>query len=530
LPTYAQLNQLHPSCDPARSEILAALYEGGARLDKLKTTLLPQRPREREQHYQTRLREAEYRNYLGPIIDYFKSMLFASRPVLKATVGKADEPTTDAGDYWTALREDCDGGGTDFDTFFAQILTDAMIERTGWLRLHVPDDGGPAPEDASAFAARGLGNVWLEHVPPGCLRDWEEDATGRLLWAMVHRIESKRLGIADSRANLTETWDYLTPETIETYSITYPKDKRPKPDDEIPRVGAPVANRFRAVPLVCLDLPPALWIASRLQSPQLALFRKVSALAWSLSATAYAMPVVMVESPTDYAQQTAGPGYEIVIGKDEKYAWEAPPTGHFDALDREVKASKDEIFRIAHQMAMGVDNNAAAVGRTAESKASDIEITRVVLTAFSRAVKETMERTLDMVTIARGEDMEWSVEGLDDFASFDIGAYLTQLGLVDKAGGIPSKTFQIHAKTRAAEALLKDVDEATKATIRKEIADGTPDPVDQAEQIQQALAGLGAGGAAQRPGAGAPGGQIPPAGDSRRAAGREVVASGKPGA
>lgn len=507
MPTYAELNQTHPSYDAARLNELEALYEGGRKLESLYSQLLPRRPKERPERWELRVKEAEYRNYLGPIIDYFKSMLFVSRPILKTKVGAATEATTDPGEYWTHLREDCDGGGTDVDAFFGQTLIDAMVSRTGWLWIKQPQDGGQAASDASEFEQRGLGAVTLERVAPCDVLDWEADEAGRLLWAVTHKSERPRRGLSGSRSVIVETWRYLTPETTETYRLEREANKAPDPDAEVTRVGAPQPNLMGAVPLVCLDLPPALWVASRLRSAQLAHFRKVCAQSWSLAATAYAMPVVNVKYPDEYEKVAAGAGYEIVLGLEESYNWQAPPTDHFAAYDAEIKACKDEIFRTAHQMALGVENNAAAVGRSAESKASDAETTRVMLISFSRVVKETIEYTLDLISRARGEKLEWSVEGLDDFAAFDVTNFLEQLGLVTDAGGIPSKTFKVQAMTRAAEAILKDLDEETKSAIRKEIADGTTDPVEDKKAELAAVNKLFAGA----PGAQRPQSNTPPA-------------------
>ncbi len=488
MPTYADLNALHPSTDPAYRDELEALYEGGKKLKKLYPTLLPRRERERQQRYDLRLKEAQYRNYLGPIIDYFKSMLFVSRPVLKAKADGDTEATSDPGPYWTALREDCDRGGTDIDALFGQVLTDAMVTRTGWIRLHEPT--GEVPADRATFEKLGLGDVWLERLDSCHVLDWDIGDDGRLAWAIVHSIETPRVGISSGRNTVVETWYFLTREAVETYRIAYEKDKKPKPEDTVPQIGSPVPHRFGAVPLVCLDLPPALWVGNRLSSPQLAHFRKLNAQAWSLAATCYALREYFVGSPEDFEKQISGPGYEVVLHREDKAQWSSPDGGHFAALDTEIKAEKDEIFRIANQMALGVENNAAAVGRSAESKASDAENTRVVLVAFSRQVKECIEYTLDLISNSRGDKLEWSVEGLDDFSSLDITAFLEQLKLVSETGGIPSRTFEIHSKTRTAEALLPDLDEETKTKIRAEIEANATDPAETAELERAAAAEL----------------------------------------
>lgn len=484
MPTYAQLNQIHPSINVARRKELCALYEGGEKIDRVVSSLLPQRPQEKPDRYALRLKETEYRNYLGPIIDYFASMLFVSRTVSKATSGEDEKPVEDPGEFWKLFREDCDRGGTDLDDFFKRTLTDAMVGGVGWLRLHHPTATDPVDNRAD-FEALGLNACWLEHIEQRAVLDWDTGDDGRLLWAVTHKLETRRDGLEGDRSRITETWHYLTPEAVDTYVLSYKASEPPKGDTPVPRIASE-PHRFGRVPLVCIDLPRALWVADRLRSPQLAHFRKVCAQNWSLSTTAYAMPVVKVEDPDEYRKQTAGAGYEILIGSEDSYEWQAPPAEHFAALDTEIKAAKDEIFRIAHQMALGVENNAAAIGRSAESKASDAESTRVVLVAFSRLVRETIEYTLDLVAKARGEEYTWSVEGLDDFAALEESAFFENLKtLKDADRTIPSKTFQVALNERTAELILPHLDEATKAAIREEIKSGTADPVAEREEQKQ---------------------------------------------
>ena len=525
MPTYSQLNQRNPAYNESRQRELRGLYEGGEALEKLYPTLLPRRDREREQRYTVRLKEAQYRNYLGPIIDYFASMLFVSRTVSKATTGDDEKPVEDPGEFWTLFREDCDRGGTDLDDLFKRTLTDAMASDigVGWLRAHQPAKGDAEVTNAADFEALGLGACWLEHIDQLAVLDWDTGDDGRLLWAVTHKCEAKRQGIAGDRKLITETWEYLTPEEVATYSITYESDKKPEKEQEIPRVGAPVPHDFGRVPLICLELPPALRVGNRLRSPQLAHFRKTNALAWSLAATCYATREFFVGDVDAYQKQVSGPGYELVFHKDDRAEWSAPPAEHFAALDTEIKAEKDEIFRIAHQMALGVENNAAAVGRSAESKASDLESTRVVLVAFSRIVRETIEYTLDLISRARGEEFTWSVEGLDDFAALDAAAFGENLKLLKDAGvTVPSKTYAIEINKRVAELQLPHLDENTKTTIREEIKVGTTDPVEDRKLEQELAMGLFSGPqGAGRPGADAPNGKPKPNGGSGRTPPRE---------
>lgn len=492
MPTIAQLNQRHPGCDLERLADLRALYDGDELLEKRLSRFLIQREREKNERYALRKREWQYRNYLGPIIDFFASMLFTSRPILKAKRKGDTEPVTDPGKFYTGLREDCDRNGTDIDAFFKARVTDAMIEGRSWVRLQHVSDAGPEPSSLLDFEARKIGDSWLRQVNNADVYDWEVDDDGRLVWAIVHRLDARRTSIDGNRDSITETWEYLTQESVETFALTYDKKSPPAAEATVPSLGIK-AHRYGAVPLLCFELPAALWVASRLNKAQTAHFRKLNAQSWSLSCTAYAMPVAKVEDADAFSKTAVGAGYGIVIGVNESWEWEAPPTAHFASLDTEIKAEKDEIFRVAHQMALGVENNAAAIGRSADSKAADIESTRVILTAFSRVTKETIERALDLMTRARGEEFIWSVEGLDDFAAVDVASLVETFGMVNDAGGIPSKTFNVAMKTRLAEALLRDADESTKATIRDEIEDNEPDPADmptEEEKLHAMAAGL----------------------------------------
>jgi hypothetical protein len=519
MPTIADLNQKHPSYDAERQCELRAIYEGDQLFEQRIKTFLLQEEREPPERYSGRCKRAHYRNYVGPIVDFFASMLFASRPIVKAQREGEDEPLPDPGEYYNEFREDCDRGGTNIDAFFKARLTDAMVGGVAWLRLSHANEGEQPAATKADFEARKLGDSWLETVDACDVYDWDTDNAGRLLWAIVHRVEARRASLSASRNQITETWDYLLPDRIETYSITYDKDKPPDVKAEVPRVGGG-PHRYGSVPLVCLSLPSALWVASRLRSPQLAHFRASNAQSHSLRATAYAMPVAKVADPEAFAKALHGAGYGIVIGKDEDWAWEAPPSGHFAALDTEIKSHKDEIFRIANQMALGVENNAAAVGRSAESKVADAEQTRVALVAFSRAIKECIEYTLELISAARGDQYDWSVEGLDDFAALDVPGLVETLEKIKAMGGVPSRTFNVQVNTRVAEALLRDASEEVKATIRKEIEDGTPEPGEEleaeVERLHALASGLNGNGEEKPGGDRSGGGEKPPQAFGRR--------------
>jgi hypothetical protein len=510
LPTYQELNTRHPCCgdkQQRRIRRIRALYEGGERFEECLTEFLPQRQAEDDGLYSLRRREAHYKNYLGPIIDYFTALLFTGRPVAAAK-DEAGEEVPEPAEFFGEFREDCDRNGTDIDSFFKDRLTEALQTCCSWIVVEHPAEGQPVV-DKAAFKAAGLDQCWLRKVDFEDVLDWETDDSGALAWVLTHRKEAKRFGLASGRNQVTEIWDFYTADDVTTYAITYDVKQPPKPEDSVAEVGKR-PHRFGRVPVVPLTLPVGLWVGNRLDSAQLAHFRLSNAQTWGLSRTCYAMPIFKLEDPAN-RPPVMGAGYGVLLGVNESMEWSTPSKDGNDAftpLREEIASHKDEIFRIAHQMALGVQNNAAAVGRSAESKTRDAEATRVVLLAYSRVVKEVMEIVYDLITTARGDGLTWSIEGLDDFAAADVVGLADMLQKIEDLGGIPSKTWNKLSKSRLAEAALPDVDQKTKAIIRKEIDEGVenaPDPADaeieQAVRMHEALNAAKSGG--DRSGSGA---------------------------
>lgn len=467
MPTVGTLNQRHPSSQHEQNERLLALYKGGEAFKKHLDEFLPSRPKEPPTQYTLRKKEHTYRNYVGPIVDYFGAMLFSSPP--RASIEDSDQ---EPAPYYAAFHEDCDGTGTDLLDFAKASLTDAMVMKTSWVWLRHPVANDGQARTLAEFEELGLGDTLLTRLTDEEVLDWETDDAGLLDWVVIKQKSSKRTGLDDKRSDVTITWHHVQRDRTDVYRLTHKKDVPPAESTEVPLVET-IAHRYGAVPLVCLDLPEALWVANRLENPQLSHFRLSNMQMWGMSKTCYAMPVFKLESADE--KPDMGAGYGIFIGMNESLEWAAPPVDCYDALGNEIKSYKDEIYRIAQTMSLGVENNAAAVGRSGESKMADARATSVVMMAFARATKEFLERIYDFVSRARGEKLKWSIDGMDDFDGSDVMSVVAMLEQLESAGGIPSKTFQVEVKSRIAESVLPDLAQDKKAAIRKEIEDGIPD-------------------------------------------------------
>lgn len=490
MPTIAELNQRHPTCNVERTQDLEALYRGDECFDARLTQFLPKWELEPEDRYALRKKIAHYRNYLAVVIDYFAALLFAGKVSASAkTEAGQDVATPDP--YYADFRGNCDGDGKDIEGFFKERLTEAMTHRCSWFALkHQPDDGVP-PENLAEFQERKIGNCTLAAIPVGDVYDWECGDGGQLEWALAHSLTAKRAGLSGGRNQVTERWTHYLPDRVDVYGISYDKQNPPSASVDVALLPAEsYSHRFGCVPVMCLEVPIGLWAANKLRTPQLAHFRASNAQTWSLASSCFAMLVFSVADPLVFAATAIGAGKGLLIGKDDKADWLAPPSEHYAALDVEIKSQKDEIFRLAHQMALGVENNAAAIGRSAESKASDSEATRVILEAYGELVTETMERVYDLISAVRGDKYTWSVDGLGDFASADVGALVDMLEKVEKFGGIPSVTWNSKNLAQLARAMRPDLAEDDHAKIAKEILEALNKKEAQADAIAQGDAAL----------------------------------------
>jgi hypothetical protein len=88
-----------------------------------------------------------------------------------------------------------------------------------------------------------------------------------------------------------------------------------------------------------------------------------------------------------------GAGYYGMLHIDERIEWPSPSGVPYAVIENRLTALKDEIHRVATQMARGVENNAAAIGRSGQSKQVDNTATEVVLKAYSERICEPIEQT-----------------------------------------------------------------------------------------------------------------------------------------
>jgi hypothetical protein len=461
-----------------------ALYAGGKKFrERIERFLLPNEM-EPLATYNLRCREASYRSYVGPIVDYFAAFLLSSGFVPRAKDDAGN--IVEADDAYARFSANCDGNGTDLDSFLRGRATDALISRRAWWRLEKPSDNGEPPADRAEYEARRLGDVVVRDLDPLEVLDWSFEDDGELEWVTTYTCSRAKRDPRSPQPKTRHEWRIYDEKSVEVYAWELaPGEIFP---DSIP-LESSTPHGFSRVPIVCFDVDEAFWVLNRLSQPQLEHFRLSAGLGWAIRRTCYAMPIFQLEAGEDgeYKPPKMGAGYYLTIGANDKMTWAAPPTDVFQIVREEIGSQKDEIYRMVHQMALGVENNAASVGRSGESKLADAEAIRVILTSLGSILRCAIEKTFALISDARKDPHAWAVEGLDVYDDIDAAPLIQAIQSAD-AIDIPSETFQREVKTRAALALVASSEQSTKDTIREEIAAGVKTQIAEAKKAKEQMA------------------------------------------
>jgi len=446
------------------------LFEGGEAFRERVKHYLLRNDMEPPEVYDRRCKSAHYVNYTAPLVNLFASWLFTDEPEVEPHTQDGEKVEPDA--FYSRFCEDCDGLGTDDDAFLRARIVDSLVDDCAFWQVCFPKPGS-TPESLAEWEQQGVGRATLRPIKARNVINWRrakretDGQPGRLLWLLEYQRDEELLEITDADVTVTETWTLWRADgQHKRWSWSFPQSKPRKSNEDVPEIEAPY-DPTGSLPIVDLCLPHELRLVEHLSSAQLEHFRKRCALSWGMDRTCYVMPVLKTKARKTPPRM--GAGYYLQLGTDESLEWPAPPSTPYDTIGGYIATLKDEIHRVAIAMAQGVDNNAAAIGRSGDSKQADANATEKVLFALGKFVVLVWERTLDLVSLGRGDAYQWTARGMDEYSIADVGTLVEQAVSAELLK-IQSPTFQREMQTRLALATLGDgTDEATRNAIKQEI-------------------------------------------------------------
>jgi len=460
-----------------------ALYEGGQTFRANIKEFLTKNLLEDNYTYERRKNEANYESHVNTLVNQFASQLFSSPFVVRTEPENADQ-------FYSDFKEDVDLNGEDLLTLAHKMFVGSLIKGCSWALAEMPDDGNLPPENLLEQNERGLGRAWLKLIKTEDVFDYETDEFGQLKWIITHSIEKRRDNPRLERKIITETWKLYDQEEVETFQVSYEQNKKPTPETDIPSLGK-IKHKFTRVPFLCLELPKGLWLLNKLADAQIEHFRANNALGWAMRRACYPTAVFKTDNDESGKLERSADGFGVKIGKDEDLSWITPPTESFEIIFKRVTSLRDEMYRLALQMALDVDNSSGSHKRSGESKAQDQKPTEIILYAYADIVKAFIEEIFELISDARGDiELTFSIEGMDKFVIDDSEAIMNAATQA-KMFNIPSDTFKKELAYKLSNVLLPQISQSVKDQIKKEIMESeieelepksTKDPLKKEDQ------------------------------------------------
>ena len=519
MPTYKKLCTKNPEWDGPYWQRCRALYAGGKKLlgnMQVMRDVFPPHLSEKLPVYQERVKRAFYIPYAGEIIDMIASALFSEDIDMDA------DPKPDPWyEEWAKDVSPPGGMKQTLQQFLKEQIITALLTKRAWTLVDLPtindglyaygtNQGHQMPDGPGNLAEQekmGLLNAYACPLDPECVWDWECDREGRLLWAIIHYQSARRDGIDGDRDTITEQWMYYTTTSWERYELTYRRNAPPTEAVEVPKVAGGI-HSFGEVPIIQLELTDGLWAMGKIESIATAHMNKLNALSWAQYKSLFPLlthfagspdPMIPVSEDPDRAlNQTVGIGHVFQLAGNDKLEYVGPPTEAFTTAMQDLKDLRDEMHRVVHQMAMSVDNSAAALQRSASSKMVDQSSTAVVLREFGKLVRAHAVNLFEMAQRGRQEPTpsEWTATGMDGYSDATVESVVTQAQTLEVVT-IPSAKFQQMWKLQVARKVLGDsASEDDMETIEEELEANITNEAFQAPALmaQAAVESMGEGG------------------------------------
>lgn len=455
------LSRTHPDYNRPCLERWEALYEGGKEWREHIDYWIPKNPQEPAELWAARKERAAYINDTAPVVDLIVAWCFASPPSVDGL------PQQGHGSGWAT---DVDGQGRTFAGYARDLLTSALVNRTGWAWCNLPATDAVFESRADQERAGAL-DAYLVDLDAEDVIHWGEDARGRLSWVMIADTLWRQDGpLADRRK--VHRWTLIDAERIRRWEWLPTKGKE-YPDPEVD-VAAEVLDQTHgwkvdgapAIPVVRLRLPSGLHVLGKIEDVVTDLVRAHNDLGWALHRGAHELMVLQLAE--EASPPTLGAGYYLKIGAADKVSYAAPSGVVYASLTERITDLREQVYRSVQQMAQSVSSDSTPSRASGASKALDWQALAVMIDAYGELLKVALRRILALVAeplVGPGSALE--VSGLDGWSQDDLMEILANAATSRPM--VPSSTFKREQAKRIARMALPDLDEATRRAIDTEL-------------------------------------------------------------
>jgi len=430
------------------------LYSGGEEFRRHAAEYLVRRHKEPMEVYHERLTRVFYENYIGSIVDWYTATLVRKEPVLEFC-GASET----AKDFFNEFVQNCDMRGTTLTQFYKDQLTEALVCGKSYIVVDFPRTEAPVLSRADEDAV-GRSRAYLMSYTADEVINWSLDDKGEFEWVVIRTSCLKQDGVRSFGWKNETRWIYYDRERFEIYER---RDNAERSGIELVDEGRHGFAGVGRVPVFEIKVSTGLWLTNKIALLQLEHFNKSNALGWALTMGLFATPIVYTDKEWS---QIMGESYYVQLGPQDSFGWSEPEGKVYRIAAENLERLKDEIYRVSYLMQQAGDGSGAQ--RSGLSKQWDFSVTQEILRSYGDAVKDSIRNVLNAVAVARQDEIDIEVSGLDEFdiANFSSEAADAQSLL---SLGINSETLKKQVFKRVALKYLCDARQEIKNRIAEEI-------------------------------------------------------------
>lgn len=496
-PTLKQIIKRHPEHKRWAKHwmLLSALADGGCAVDEqIKRELLLNPDQVAPPVYSDRLKLAPYEPIMGSILSKLVSQLMRKQAAYE---GSADSFWQDTFFPAGAIGDEDSDPKHSFHSLLMRAMFNALVQGkivgvvdTAAANTRTLADQRRAAADQPYVLLRKREDLW----------DWAADSHG-LIYAKLHTYRERQdrwdaspireheftiyqrvnnrieASIYTVRLKDADSHTFFGMGELESLSESNVLISEKTKADLFHTTGG--LYRF---PVVSRTIPKPLWIADQLFDLTKSLFNHTAGSEWALIQTNYGMVVFTgVDSPHQPGNenpanfQKAGNGYywELPAGVDVK--WLTRPGADIELSLSYQDKQRQKMLDAIHKIAETAANAYATLRQSAESKREGRRDLDILLEVYGEEIRGFAKGLLDVASIVRNEETEWTVEGFSDYNTDGLLSSIAEFKALEEAG-IDSATLKQESRQAIAAKAIEglNLNPSILKAVSNEIAEDSP--------------------------------------------------------
>lgn len=455
MPTIAQLTAVHPAyrAHAPHWGLLSRLVDGGLSVSMEDKKRLLRHPDNRPEALKRKRAEvAHFSALLGGLSTKLQSQITRS-PGVYVPNRPDGSPTDDP--FWGEFMNDA-GDGESFHALLSQGMLQALTTGCAFFQVDTPPS--PGARNREEQRAMGGDRPFVIFRPRTALPDWQSDRNG-FSFAKIHTQEYIRDGWQSSPVPSHRYQIYQRTAdgriTSQQWRIL-PKDPKPDTftpasDDRIEEIGTeeeifhlPGDYRF---PLIPMRIPPALEVGTQLYEVYSQYFTQLAAINYASLVSLWRQLIFTgADDPAVINEAVGGgtgDGFYWALPEGIEAKWLETDTQGLEFALKYADSLKAAMYDQISQIAASAAASYGAIARSGESKKEDRRNMDILLETYGSSIRSTAKQVLDCAAIARGEALDWVVQGfskydsdglLDDLAEFTAASPVVNSPTFDREG------------------------------------------------------------------------------------------------